>query len=281
MFFLRLISYLPFGVLYRLSDFLFFISYRVLKYRRNIVWRNLKNSFPEKPEMELRKIEKQFYANLCDYGVETLKLLTMSKAELSKRMPYVNADLLNPYSHQQQSVILLASHQFNWEWLVTSGSINLPMHIDYIYQKQSSELFDRFSTVVRTRFGAYPIERQSTAREAIKRKSILRAIAIVVDQFPTFEKRYWTTFLSQDTAFFRGIGQLTTLTQYPAFYVESKKIKRGYYQARLIPLASPPFEKGSEEVVDKYVASLEKSIQELPANWLWSHARWKENMPVS
>ena len=272
---LRLISYLPFSVLYLISDFLFFVSYRLIKYRRTVVWGNLRNSFPEKSEAELRKIEREFYGCLCDYGVETLKLLTIEKTELSKRMHWNNPEILVPFLEKKQSVILLASHQFNWEWLLVSGSINLPMPVDFVYQKQSSNLFDKFADATRTRFGAFAIERQQTARESVKRRGITRAIANVADQFPTFEKRYWTTFLSQETAFFQGISQLPMLTQCPVFFAPIKKVKRGYYQADLVQLASPPYTKGDNQVIEEYVKQVEHLIRQQPQNWLWSHARWK------
>jgi Kdo2-lipid IVA lauroyltransferase/acyltransferase len=275
MFLLRLISRLPLSVHYAFSDFLFFVGYRIVKYRRNEVWSNLKNSFPDKEISELRWIEKVFYKNLCDYAMETLKLLTISKEELSLRMAYKNPEVLKPYSHKNQSVILLTSHQFNWEWLLASGSINLPIDVDFIYQRQSSTLFDNFLLACRTRFGAYPIERRQTAREAIKRKGKTRGIAIVADQFPTFEKKHWTSFLNQETAFFQGIGQLAVLTQYPTFFVSSKKVKRGYYEAELIPLTIPPYEKDSQVVVENYAKITEKLIYSHPPNWLWSHSRWK------
>lgn len=275
MFLLRLLSGLPFWVLYGISNFLFFISYRLLKYRRHVVWSNLKNSFPEKSDNELKKIERNFYSNLCDYGVETLKLLTIDKNELSNRMKWKNPELLQPFLEKKQSVILLASHQFNWEWLLVSGSINLPLPLDFVYQKQSSKLFDEFMDASRTRFGAYAIERAQTGREAIRRKGITRAVSIVADQFPTFEKKYWTNFLSQETAFFFGINQLPALTQYPVFFAFVIKIKRGYYTAELIPVANPPFKKESNEVINQYVQVTEKRIRAHPDNWLWSHARWK------
>jgi Kdo2-lipid IVA lauroyltransferase/acyltransferase len=275
MFLLRLISRLPFSILYILADFLFFVGYRLLKYRRNVVWKNLTNSFPKKEEKELRRIEKEFYQDLCDYAVETIKLLSLEKEDLTARMKYKNPELLLPYSEKNQSVILLASHQFNWEWLMVSGSINLPLKIDFIYQKQSSQSFDHFLLQIRSRFGAYPIERGQTAREAIKRKEITRGIAIIADQFPNFEKKYWTQFLNQDTAFYQGIGQLAILTQYPAFFVHSKKIERGYYEAEIFPLTTPPYEKNSQSVVEGYAKLTERFIHQYPANWLWSHARWK------
>jgi len=282
---LRVLAKLPFSVLYLFSDFLFFGGFRVIKYRRTIVWDNLKNSFPNKDHEELRVIERNFYANLCDYAVETLKLLSISKDELSRRMSYTNPEILQPYADQNQSVILMASHQFNWEWLMVSGSVNLPLKLDFIYQRVSSQSFDHLIMQCRTRFGGYPIERKQTAREVIRRKEVTRAIAIVADQFPNYEKKHWVPFLNQDTAFFLGLGQLTVLTQCPAFFVRSKKIKRGYYEAEIIPLTVPPYEKGSQMVVDKYAAVTESFIKEQPDNWLWSHARWKHkreaDQPIS
>ncbi|NOS56684.1 MAG: hypothetical protein HOP37_10575 [Cyclobacteriaceae bacterium] len=282
---LRVLAKLPFSVLYLLSDFLFFVSFRVIKYRRAIVWDNLKNSFPNKDHEELRVIERNFYANLCDYAVETLKLLSISKDELSRRMSYCNPEILQPYADRNQSVILMASHQFNWEWLMVSGSVNLPLKLDFIYQRVSSQSFDHLIMQCRTRFGGYPIERKQTAREVIRRKEVTRAIAIVADQFPNYEKKHWVPFLSQETAFFLGLGQLTVLTQCPAFFVRSKKIKRGYYEAEIIRLTVPPYEKGSQMVVDKYAAVTESFSKEQPDNWLWSHARWKHkreaDQPIS
>ncbi|MBI3221054.1 MAG: lysophospholipid acyltransferase family protein [Bacteroidetes bacterium] len=268
-------------MLYWLSDFLFFVGYRLMKYRRSVVLKNLRNSFPTASEKELHVVEKEFYQNLCDYAVETIKLLSIQKEELTKRMSYQNPEVLQPYADKKQSVILLASHQFNWEWLMVSGSINLPLPIDFVYQKQSSTSFDHFLMQIRCRFGAYAIERGQTARESIRRKNISKAVAIIADQFPNFEKKVWTSFLHQDTAFFQGIGQLAVLTQYPAFFVRSKKIKRGYYQAELIPIATPPYNRDSQTLVENYAQLVEHFITENPASWLWSHERWKRKREES
>lgn len=277
MFFLRLFSRLPFSVLYAFSDFLFVMSYYVVGYRIKTVRKNLKNSFPQKASDELMRIEKKFYKDLCDYGVETLKLLTISKEELMKRMVYKNPGIAQPFADRGQSIILLTSHQFNWEWLLASGCLYLPFKVDFVYQQQSSELFNEFSLESRTRFGGYPVERNQVAREAIKRKNIMRGVAIMADQFPGHEndKKYWTTFLSQETAFFLGLGQMAHITQYPALFFGVRKIKRGYYEAEGTVVSFPPYEKDSQQIVEDYVKATEKTIHQNPSGWLWSHNRWK------
>lgn len=277
MFAIKLLSRLPLGVLYALSDFLFFVSFTVVKYRRKLVWKNLKNSFPDKRDAELKKIERDFYKNLCDYVVETLKLLTITQEELNKRVKFVNPEVSIKYTRAGQSLLNLASHQFNWEWLLAAGSFILPAQMDFVYQPVNSKLFDSLSLACRTRFGAHGIRRDSVAREVVKRKNIVRNIAIVGDQYPGYghDKRYEATFLSQSTVFFSGPNQLAVLTQYPVLYYAMRKVRRGYYEAEIVELAFPPYEKENTDVLKNYIKEVESVIDKDPAGWLWSHNRWK------
>lgn len=278
MVFIRLLSRCPLWLLYGLSDFLFFTGYYLLKYRRKLVQKNLRNSFPEKSDSEIHQIEKAFYKNLCDYAIESLKLLTITKEELSKRMVYKNPELIEHYKANNQSILLLSSHQFNWEWLLVSGSFTLPVEIDFVYQSVSNNFFDEVMQRARTRFGAYPIQRDRVAREIIKRKSKKRGIAIVADQYPGYghDKKYQTTFLNQETVFFYGCQHMAQLTQSPALYAVITKVKRGYYECTLVTIGEPPYTKDHDNVVENYVRAVEKRIIEDPSGWLWSHNRWKK-----
>lgn len=278
MFFIRLLSSLPLSLLYIISDFLFLLTFYVARYRRTLVQKNLRNAFPEKGKHELRSIEREFYKNLCDYAVETLKLVSMSREELSRRMVFKEPEIPQQYKDNGQSILFLASHQFNWEWILVSASVNFPMPIDFVYQPVNNRFFDDLTLRIRTRFGAYPIKRDEVARELVKRKDIVRGIATVADQYPGYghDKKYLTRFLNQDTVFFLGTNQLALLTQYPALYYQLKKVRRGYYEAHPVIVASPPYAKDSEVVIEGYVGVVEEMIRAYPAGWLWSHNRWKK-----
>jgi Kdo2-lipid IVA lauroyltransferase/acyltransferase len=207
-----------------------------------------------------------------------LKLATVSQRELSRRMIFRNVQIIESYKKQNQSILILASHHFNWEWLLAAGNFSLPISLDFVYQPLSNSFFDRFSLMCRTRFGAYPIKRDEVARATVKRKDILRGIAIVADQYPGLknDKRHFIQFLNQRTAFFLGANQLASVTQYPVVYVEMRKSKRGYYEATFREIAVPPFAKEDFTVIENYAQAVEKIIQENPAEWLWSHNRWKK-----
>lgn len=277
MFFIRLLSRLSLPALYLVSDLLFFISYYIVRYRRHLVKKNLSNAFPDKDPETLQRIEKEFYQNLCDYAVEMLKLVTMPKQELLLRMKFIDLEVMEKFKAANQCVLFFASHQFNWEWLLVSGSACHPMPIDFVYQSVNSKFFDQLSMTIRTRFGAYPIRRDEVARELIKRKDILRTIATVADQYPGYgrDKKFITRFLNQETAFFMAANQLAQMSQFPALYYKTKKIKRGFYEATPTILALPPYPKESLIVIEKYVEETERVIKEYPAGWLWSHNRWK------
>jgi Kdo2-lipid IVA lauroyltransferase/acyltransferase len=277
MFFIRLLSKLPLSALYLLSDFLFVISYHVVRYRRPLVKKNLSRSFPSKTVAERAAIEREYYHNLCDYAVETIKLLTIKKDELAKRVVFTHTEKLEAFKSKNQSVILLASHQFNWEWLVAAGNYCLPIPVDFVYQPVNNPTVDKFLYACRTRFGAYAIKRNNVAREMVKRKDRLRGIAIVADQYPgqKRDKKHLTTFLNQQTAFFYGANQLASLTQYPVMFSAVKKIKRGYYQVSLELLTEPPYEKDSPVIIERYAKAAERVILEYPPGWLWTHKRWK------
>jgi Kdo2-lipid IVA lauroyltransferase/acyltransferase len=278
MFFIRILSHLPLSVLYRVSDFLFLISYYVVRYRRKLVRKNLLNSFPHYAPADRNRIERLYYKNFCDYGVETLKLYSITKEELGKRMTFKNLHIIEEYRGRNQSVLILSAHQFNWEWLLTAGNFSLPVPVDFVYQPVNNITFDRFSLTCRTKFGAYPIRRDEVARETIKRKHILRGLAIIADQYPgyTKDKKYHTTFLHQDTVFFQGAQQLAVLTQYPVVFADVKKTHRGYYTATFIKISEPPYTRNDVTVMERYIRLIEKNIQEEPTGWLWSHNRWKK-----
>jgi len=279
MFVLKVISRLPLAVLYVLSDVIFFITYYILKYRRTVVMTNLENSFPQKTRKELEQISKEFYRNLCDYAAETLRLLSISGKELKERVVFTNPDIIKEYTGKNQSVLLLASHQFNWEWLLAGGSLQLPVPVDFVYLPQRSKLANAFALAIRTRFGGYAIARETVGREALRRKDIIRATAIVADQFPGHfnHRKYWATFLGQRTAFFHGIAQLAALTNSATYFGLARKKSRGYYDVTLIKLTSPPYtEDSSLEVINRYIEESEKIIHEQPSGWLWSHRRWKK-----
>lgn len=273
---LKILSRLPFGALYILSDLLALIAYRVIRYRRDVVLQNLRNSFPEKNNQEIERIAKDFYQNLADIIIETLKAITIKKEDLIKRVHIKNIELVEGYMKRNQSIMVVATHQCNWEWVLMSGSAQWSYPLDAVYLPLSNKKIDKLMLKTRSRFGGNPIPAQNVISEMKRRQHITVVYGMLADQVPPKKsKKYWAKFMNQETAFLLGPEQLPKLFNYPVIFLSTTRLRRGYYQIDLKKVAEPPYSKQGHEIMDGYIKEAEALIHKNPADWLWSHRRWK------
>ncbi|MDA0194729.1 MAG: lysophospholipid acyltransferase family protein [Bacteroidetes bacterium] len=272
MFFFKLLSYLPLRVLYILSDLVYPIVWKWIGYRKEVIHQNIENAFPEKSESERSQIIAMFQRNLLDFIVETIKLMTISKEELNSRLSVSNPEVILDYFNNNQSMLLTASHQFNWEWMVTFGRTTLGYPFTSVYRPLRDNFFDRLAIVIRTRFGGKLITSDELI-EDLKNNPESTAYSMVMDHV-TSKHHYWTTFLSQETLFDTSIDYLAKTLDMPVVYPKLQKVKRGFYSVELIPIGEPPYEQGLT-LLPRFIEEIEKSIREQPETWLWSHRRWK------
>jgi Kdo2-lipid IVA lauroyltransferase/acyltransferase len=281
--FLYFISILPFPLFYLVSDGIYFLLYRVVGYRKKVVAQNLKNAFPKKTDTELKKIEKEFYHYLVDLFLETLKTLTISKAEAIKRChikPEAKAIFDALYENKQPSILVMG-HFGNWEWAGNSFSLIQKQQLYVIYHPLSNKQFDKLMYNMRTRFGSKLYAMRDTMREMIKNRNEINTTAFIADQTPAPESAYWTTFLNQDTPVFWGTEKIAQKLNSPVVYVTINKLKRGYYEVSAEVLVKEPKLTKEGEISELHTRKLEKDILAQPEIWLWSHRRWKHKKPVT
>lgn len=280
LFALRLIAKLPFSVLYGISNLLAQFAFYVIRYRRKVVSSNLHYSFPDKNQQELYQIAKEFYYNLADVIIETIKTFSITRHEVQKRVRIINPELPLRYLSEGKPIIAMTSHQSNWEWVLMGASaLNYPL--EAVYKPLRNPIFNQVMIEIRSIFGATPVPMQSILREIVRRKSEPRLIGMVADQMPFPEHAYWTTFLNQDTGFYTGSEKIARNIGYVVLFIEVVRVKRGHYEMRFEELAVPPYDTlAPNSIIEKYAKRLEKSITQYPADWLWSHKRWKHQRPT-
>ena len=272
-----LFSALPFRVLYVLSDFNYLLMYHVGRYRRKVVRENLEKSFPEKTEAERLQIERKFYRYLSDYMLEDLKLLHMSAEDLCQRMIYKNTEQYLELTEKYGGIIVMIPHYANYEWLIGMGSVMKPGNVPVqVYKPLKDKYLNELFKQIRSRFGGYNIPKHSTAREIIKlkREGKNMVVGLITDQWPSGD-RYWTTFMGQETAFLNGAERIAKMMNFPVFYCELTKTRRGYCEAEFKLMTEAPKETVEGEITDMFAHELEQTIRREPAYWLWSHKRWK------
>ena len=272
-----LVSALPFRELYVLSDFNYLLMYHVGRYRRKVVRENLEKSFPEKTEAERLQIERKFYRYLSDYMLEDLKLLHMSAEDLCQRMIYKNTEQYLELTEKYGGIIVMIPHYANYEWLIGMGSVMKPGDVPVqVYKPLKDKYLNELFKQIRSRFGGYNIPKHSTAREIIKlkREGKNMVVGLITDQWPSGD-RYWTTFMGQETAFLNGAERIAKMMNFPVFYCELTKTRRGYCEAEFKLMTEAPKETVEGEITDMFAHELEQTIRREPAYWLWSHKRWK------
>ncbi len=267
----------PLFLLRRWRDLLFFTIFHITKYRRNVVWENLKNSFPQKQNKELKQIEKKFYKHLSNLIIESLIFFRISPQNMLKRIYFKNIDLLNELHKKNKRIVLVMGHYGMWEWMLA-----MPLIMNHtgvvIYKPLNDKFFNEYMKKKRVRFGGYAFAMKETLRGLINlsRKPNPWLAAFVADQTPTAnEINYWIKFLNQDTPVFLGPEKLAKRFDAAVVYAEMTPRKHNKYNVQFKLITESPNETQEGEITKHFHTLLENTINNAPEYWLWSHRRWK------
>ncbi len=272
---ITLFAITPFFVLYGFSDIVSFLLYNS-GYRKKVVRENLQNSFPGKSVKEIKQIEKNFYRNLSDIFLESIKGYTMSTKTGKKRYTGKNTDIIKKYHEEGRGVILALSHYANWEW----GTVSLPLYVEndiaVVYKPIKNKYIDRFIKRSRSKNGMFMIPINQTRMFFQKFKDKPHTFILVSDQSPSNpDKSVWVDFLGRKTPFLHGIEYYSRVYNMPVIYMSVERKKRGYYEFAFSLLHDNPKELAPGKITEMYAEKVEEEIRKNPSNWLWSHRRWK------
>lgn len=269
-------SYLPSSWLYNMADVVAFILRVFVKYRKQVVYTNLKTSFPEKSEVEIEAIARQSYRHLAYRIVENIKCVTITRAEVNRRMQAPNLHVLDEYYKQGRHVVLMVGHIASWEFGGYKLSINCLHWTFGIVSSVSNQRFNNLVQRTRARMGMHLVQMRDS-KEFFKQDLKQLSLGVFIsDQSPSNPDRaYWTNFMNRETAFFTGAERYARANNCVVLYPKMVQTEKGYYTAELITIAENPNEEPEHAITEKFVRILEDHLREHPADWLWSHKRWK------
>lgn len=280
-YFFYALSLLPLRLLYCIADFEYLVLYYIIRYRRDVVRKNITTSFPEKSMTEIKSIERQFYHWFSDYFFEAVKLLSISDRELRRRFQVYNSEAVEQCFQEGQNVAAILGHYCNWEWLSCVG-ISLPKEriMGLIYHPLRNTVFDNLFKHIRTHEeNAVVVPKKDILRYLIdyKRRGVMSIFGYISDQGPKWENIHlWLPFLNHpETPVFTGGERIMRKMNDAVFYVEMTRPKRGYYTATYHLITRDPASLPEHEVTRRFFTLLEETIKKEPAYYLWSHNRWK------
>lgn len=278
---LWLLSILPYRLFYLFSDFVFFLVFHVFGYRKKVVRENLQLVFPNSSEKEIKRIQKDFFKHMCDVFLEMVKTMNLSKEDVKKRYHITNVEVIQKIE-KEKSILLPCSHYANWEW---NTSLNLYVKSKgyAVYQKVGNTYFDTLIRDFRSRWNTTLITTQETAKTVVRnQKENIKAIyGMVSDQSPQVSRaQYWDKFMGVTVPVHNGTEILARKLDLAVVFLKVSKVKRGYYQAELIPITLSGKNTEANEITKKFIALAEQQIHERPEHYLWSHKRWKHRNKV-
>jgi KDO2-lipid IV(A) lauroyltransferase len=275
-----LMGWMPFWMMYMLSDVLYIIVYRILGYRKEVVTKNLKIAFPEKSDAERKKIMDQFYRNFLDMSLESIKGFTIGEEELISRYTFAKSEYASFLKTDKQSVIAVAGHYTNWEWgvKITPPQVGAKKVVG-IYKPIKNKAIEELTNSYRRLFGMNLVPTTETRLafdEYVPKNGLFMMVA---DQSPTnVEKSYWTMFFNRPTMTLHGPEYYARKYKLPIVFLDIQRVKRGYYTVTpsLLVKDVSQFEDGVP--TQMYMTKLEEIIKAKPEDWLWTHKRWKHNI---
>jgi Kdo2-lipid IVA lauroyltransferase/acyltransferase len=268
----RLLSRVPLGLLYGFAAAVGWLAFRVVRYRAGRVRAGLVRAFPELDAAQLRAVMRSYYMGYAQMLVELIKASALPPEEIRRRVRIINLEAPRALLAQGQPVLLVAAHQCNWEWMLLALSLELGYPVDAAYKPLVNPWAEREMKILRSRFGCRLVPAKQLLADIIQRHGMVRAVAMVADQEPTTsEHKYWTRFLNRDTAFYMGPEEIARVTRLPVFFIAMRRTARGYYEMELRPLRPPP----GSTLTEHYARVVEEQIRAAPADWPWSHKRWK------
>ncbi len=281
---LKALALVPLPLLYVGGWFLYVIAYHVARWRRRQVAADIDRALPDRSEAERAEILRMSYRNLADVAMEIVWGFGASAETLKRHVVFDNPEIIERGAAANQSVVLLAPHFCNWEWLLSAGGATFELPIDAVYQTLRLKSVDLYLREARSRFGGKPIPREDFVYQMMSRVGAPRGYALIADQTPPGEdKKHWTRFLNRDTAFFVGAEKVARFLDARVLYVGMRRVRRGHYTVHFSTLAEPPYDLGTVDedspIMERFARNLEQAILESPADWLWLQKRWKYPKP--
>jgi KDO2-lipid IV(A) lauroyltransferase len=277
----KIINRIPFRIKYFLSDILSPVLNHLFKYRKKVIINNLRNSFPEKNETQIKEITRSFYRQLTDLIFEIIKLDSLSETELFRRVTVSGEDILKKLAEQKKGVVVVMSHSGNWEW--TSQRVCFSGrcfdYVGVIAKEVSDPYFDQYFTNIRMKLQKgfseiIPFTQTARYLASIRHKTSM--LITIADQTPHINQiQYRTEFLNQDSGIFLGPERIAKSLNYAVVFCHVNKTGRGLYHIEYELITDAPKEKKPFEITNSHVKMLEDDIRKQPEIWLWSHRRWK------
>lgn len=242
----------------------------LLRKRRRIAVSNMRIALGI-GEDEARSLARRHFRNLGGNLLSALKIPTMSDAELRRHVTYKIAPEI-PQGPHLKGWVAAISHMSNWELLGRLSMLFPQYRFGAIYQKLANSYVNRHFNESRSRFGITLFDRQEGYWNSVAFLESGGVVGVLADQHAGFSGTWMPFFgrLTSTSTLAAALARKAGVEIVPVA-INTTGIARWHVEV------GNPLEMGDSPAVATAAINreLERQITASPADWLWSHDRWK------
>ena len=271
---LRLMSLLPFRIIYALGVLIGESLFQLYGSRRNITKINLSKCFPDLGGDEIHKLARGHFHALTIGTMSTSIAWWGSVSRLESLVTIRNHAILEDALAAGRNIILLAPHFAGLEFLGLFMSSRTKC--SSMYQKHKNPAMDKLIFDRRSRFGSILFDNKSPTRNLIRGIRSGTPFYYLPDQDPGPNKGVFAKFYGIETATYPALSRLAKMGDAVVIpcLARLRTRGRGYEVIFDQPLENYP---SKDEVADatNMNHAIEKLIAFAPEQYFWSHKRFK------
>lgn len=253
------------------------LARKLLRRRDRLAMRNLRATFPERDDAELRQILDECWRHFGREMLAYVRLQNMTTEEIATRCSIENPEIPDGARREGKGIVFITAHWGGWEIAGLLMSALVPgLHI--VSRRLDNEYLERDLARGRSQTGAVMMDRRGAARTMLKVLMQKGSVAILPDQavqpregilVPFLGRDAWTTPAPAKIALRAGstivFGFCIPVgTRYRLVFEEPIRVDKLTEEER-DPVA---LTKRINEVISRRITSR-------PELWLWMHNRWK------
>lgn len=256
-------------------------AFKVLGVRKKVVLDNLRKSFPEKNEKEIKKIALGSYINLTKTVIDYTRFPVLNKRKIPDMFIMEGKEHLDWVLENGKGAVMVAGHFGSWE-LMGAALAQMGYSISYLVGEQHNKYVDDIMNEYREMMGINIIHMGVAVRGVIRTLRNNGMVALLADQNARKEGIF-VDFFGRKASAHQGPAVFALKTKAPIIFGSTTFLANGGYKIKIELLTFDHVTKLTEENIRKVTQAhlnlLEKSIRQNPDHWFWMHRRWKTRPP--
>ncbi len=257
------------------------LGYWPLGIRRQLVERQIAESFPEWTPDEVRRVARASYANLGRLTMETALLPRLGPEGIRALLERVEGAEHIERARQRGGFIFVTGHLGNWEFCgAVAAALGVPL--DAVARRIANPLIDRYITETRKRVGITIVHDRRAVRHTPAALEQGRAVAFLADQALLKTASVTVPFFGRPAKTPRGPATLALRYGVPILFGGVIRQPNGRFVGIVEPI--PVEDTGDadadvERIVANFTRVLEQCVRRAPEQYLWQHRRWRKKEP--